>query len=254
MNTAEIRKATTASEVSAPQAQPGAVAPTSPSPQALDDALAHLIGDSSTEIAHELRNPLFAIEGFATLLERKLGSESPEHRHAQRIVDAARAASRAVDAVSELGRSTPLSLCRVPLVEIVADARRLLESEANVSTEWSINLDTDAELEVDSISAKEAILDLLRNAVESGAENLEISAAHDRAAGRWGIRISDDGEGISPNALSRVRRLFFTTRVGAEGLGLTRVQRAALLHGGHLDLENRAGGGTTACLWLPART
>lgn len=99
---------------------------------------------------------------------------------------------------------------------------------------------------------QQALINLLKNAVEAGGPPEEIVVAVERA-GSGGIRlsVSDRGAGLSDDVLRKALLPFYTSKPGGTGLGLPLAREIAEAHGGQLRLERRQGGGTTVSLWLP---
>ena len=207
------------------------------------------IGSSAGEFVHELRNPLAGIEGFAGLAKRGLDPANPAHAHLERIETGVRRANRILTTMSDMARTPDLDRCTVPVDEVVRGALAILSVEHRQACDRTRTALLGPEsVHVDSAAAKSALLELLRNAADSGASELRIlteGATPDR------IRISviDNGPGIKD--VPRALRLFTTTRPGADGVGLPQAERFALLHGGRLILESQPGQGTTATIEIP---
>jgi signal transduction histidine kinase len=99
----------------------------------------------------------------------------------------------------------------------------------------------------------EAVVNLLRNAVEAAGEGDEVLIASEQAAQGRAVLLSvtDQGPGIPQRDLRRVLRAGYTTKSGGSGLGLALCERIVQAHGGRLELESTPGQGTTVRLWLP---
>jgi signal transduction histidine kinase len=96
-----------------------------------------------------------------------------------------------------------------------------------------------------------AVRNLLRNALEAGATRVGV---HIGGAGEHQITVSDDGPGLTPTELNRVREPFHTTKPHGSGLGLLIARRVAELHGGRLEAASHKGGGARFTLRWPAAT
>ena len=211
------------------------------------------IGYQADVIAHELRNPLFSIGGFAELLQRRVDPDDRVERWIQRILESVEGIDRVLTTVVSLSRVELPNPEPVGSAEILSAAAAVLETElAPQAHGYTLAIESPPglSLRVDSALAKEAVLHLLRNAVEAGAERVSVQAKA-RSAGSVAIVVEDDGEGIRDALREKIRRLFFSTRTGADGIGLNRVDKIAILHGGTLTLRNRPTGGTRAELTLP---
>ena len=182
------------------------------------------IGGAAGDIAHQLRNPLFSIEGFAELLQRRHADDPKVEHWVRRIVEGVSGANRVLATVVDLSRPESLDPEPVTGAEIADAALAVLRAEYPPDElGWTLRRGGDPGIvvSVDTTLAKEALLHLLRNGVEAGATRLDLSC---RAPAPDAIEIAleDDGEGIDPGRLERVRRLFYTTRPGADGIGLGR--------------------------------
>jgi len=128
---------------------------------------------------------------------------------------------------------------------------------------------------LDAVRVKQAILNLLANALEAmpaggtltvsgfrrpsegpaGSDSAAAAAGSDDAErGGWvELAVADSGGGIALARSERIFEPFFTTKEGGTGLGLTVVRRGAQQHGGRVEVDNRPGDGATFRLWLPIR-
>jgi signal transduction histidine kinase len=98
---------------------------------------------------------------------------------------------------------------------------------------------------------KQAILNLLTNAVQALPEGGTVTVRSWSTGDRVRISVADDGTGIPADVLPRIFDPYFTTREQGTGLGLPTVRRILLEHGGDVSVESRAGRGTTFTLTLP---
>lgn len=112
-------------------------------------------------------------------------------------------------------------------------------------------------LELRRVSIKRMLVNLLENALRYGAQGIEVAASvvRDEHAAHVVISVLDRGPGLAPEDLQRIFNPFYRgdqARGGqGAGLGLAIVQRIAAQHGGKVELQNRAGGGLEASVYLP---
>jgi len=88
------------------------------------------------------------------------------------------------------------------------------------------------------------ILDIMRNAVESGADTIRLRVTEDAARDRLALSVQDNGPGMSTRALRRAADPFFTTKGKKVGLGLSLLKQATMMSGGSFSIDSRAGKGT----------
>jgi len=201
-------------------------------------------------IAHEVRNPLGALDLFAGLLAEEL-AQRPEAAHVARIRQELAALSKVVEEFLDYARARPpvredvdLSL----LVAEVADLAQPLAAARNVS----LGVEGAGRARADREQLRRAVVNLVRNAVEAApaASEVEVTARAD-AHGAV-VEVRDRGAGLGAQARASLFRPFFTTKERGTGLGLALAKKVADAHGGTLVLEDRDGGGTVARLALPA--
>jgi signal transduction histidine kinase len=220
----------------------------------LTESLAQL-GEMAAGVAHELRNGLATLSGYLTLLERRPDGASAadylaEIRHEtgqlERVLNDFLAFARP-------GTARPEELSLGRLLE-----RAAADPALSVGIELAFEPEGDKDgvrLLGDPQLLERALANLLRNAAEA-----------ERAAGREGpievrvrrgpsgveVVIADRGPGVPPELRERLFQPFATGRPGGVGLGLAVAQRVVNLHGGHIRLEDRPGGGTEALISFPA--
>ncbi|MBX3269401.1 MAG: response regulator [Sandaracinaceae bacterium] len=214
------------------------------------------MGRLTSALAHEIRNPLNAATLQLELLRRgaRKAGDDALLRRAEIVTEEVRRLSSLLDDFLGLARPKHLAMDGVDVARIARQVHELHEPAARAAG-LACELRVEGELpEVDADEAriKQAIVNLLVNAIEAtrghGREvRLELSAGD----GRVSIAVIDDGPGL-PHA--RVLEPFETTKEGGTGLGLPIVQRIAEVHRGTFSIGSRADGpGTRAEITLPAR-
>jgi two-component system nitrogen regulation sensor histidine kinase NtrY len=104
----------------------------------------------------------------------------------------------------------------------------------------------------DASQVQQALINLLKNAQESGSPPEEIRlAVEDTAEGGVRLRVLDRGSGMSEEELKKALLPFYTSKATGSGLGLPLCREIVEAHGGHLRIERRDGGGTAVVCWLP---
>jgi signal transduction histidine kinase len=201
-------------------------------------------------IAHEVRNPLGAIDLFAGLLAEEL-ARRPEEAHVARIRSELANLSKVVEEFLDYARARP------PLREDV-DLRLLLAEVADVAQplaserQVSLTVDGGGTARADREQLRRAAVNLVRNAVEAAPVASEVEVVAHTSGGEAVVEVRDRGPGLSAEARASLFRPFFTTKERGTGLGLALAKKVAEAHGGALALEDREGGGTVARLAVPA--
>ena len=217
----------------------------------LEGAAAHL--------AHQMKNPLASIKCLSAHLARGCSLDA---RTVQRLEVVSAEADRLesiVDGFVSLSRGLgDLTLQRARLYELAHELKLLLDVRAN---EAGVTLELtgrpDLEAEVDAKKMTRALFCLLMNAVQASASGqtvtIDVAPAPAPARDDVRIRIVDRGEGMSRDALERLKRPPFTTRKEGAGLGVAVARTLIEQHGGRLAYESAPGQGTTAIIELPPR-
>jgi signal transduction histidine kinase len=200
-------------------------------------------------IAHEVRNPLGALDLFAGLLSEEIAGR-PEEAHVARIRAELASLSKVVEEFLDYARARPPVREEVDLARLlgeVSDLAQPLAAERNVS----LSIEGAGEVRADPEQLRRAALNLVRNAVEAAPAGSVVEIAARGGDGDVAIEVADRGPGLAPQARERLFRPFFTTKQRGTGLGLALAKKVADAHGGALTLDERQGGGTVARLVLP---
>src|SRR6266568_510600 len=206
-----------------------------------------------SKLGHELKNPLTGVKALVQLGLRN-PIESASHERLE-VVD------REVTRMQEILRNylsftRPLQQVtprRIALGPIVSDTLVVLSARAD-DARVRLFAEGDAVVEADSRRLKEALLNLVANAIEAtpagGQVVVEVRAAGDRAE----IMVRDTGRGMPPDTLRRVGTPFFTTRDDGTGLGVVLARSVIAQHGGALRYDSEPGKGTLVSFTLPRVT
>jgi two-component system nitrogen regulation sensor histidine kinase NtrY len=199
-------------------------------------------------ISHELNNSLGPIASLAQsggdLL--RLG----EHGQLERVFDAIGERARHLEGFLQgYARFAKLPAPRPESVGWQSFIERL-RGEAVFDVEGSL---PEVPARFDPVQLEQAVLNLVRNAHESGSRPEHVQIRVRRLPGSVALDVSDRGSGMSEAVLSQALLPFYSTKRGGTGLGLALVREIAEAHGGRVALSNREGGGLNVSLILPQR-
>ena len=232
------------------------------------DRLASL-GQLAASVAHEINNPLSGVLNFSVLMQRILGDEGiPPGRLAEfrgyldRVVDQTGRAGRIVSGLLAFSRRSKLHREPADLNVLVASTVALVSHKLtlmNVATDLRL-ADGLPPLSCDVSQIQQVVLNLVMNGAEAtrsrGAGRVTVATRSAQADEGVVLEVSDDGEGISKEHLSRIFDPFFTTKDEGKGvgLGLAVVYGIVQSHGGEIDVRSAIGEGTTFEVRLPFST
>ena len=208
------------------------------------------VGRLAAGVAHEIRNPLSALRGFAQFFATKLKGKNPEQSYAETMVLEADRLGRVVTDLLYLARPRPLEPQAVDLALLADELSRLLRFDLE-RAQARLELDLRApQVLADADGLKQALINLILNSIaalpgEGGVITL-FSRAHDDASVSVGV--ADTGRGMTEEERGRALEPFFTTRKEGSGLGLAIVQKIILDHRGTIDIASEPGHGAAVTL------
>jgi PAS domain S-box-containing protein len=212
------------------------------------------LGELSAGIAHEFKNALATISGYAQMI-RAEASEPELSDHAERILDQTRSITHVVTEFLKYARPLAIS-------DEVVDLRTVVDRVVTEVGEGLPNVEVHSEGQFRNVAGdegllKQALLNLARNAAEAcgsangGRVTLTGESVRTSDIDFQRITVSDNGPGIAGDALQQLFRPFFTTKPQGTGLGLAVVQKIVVQHGGQVEARNRLEGGAAFIVTLP---
>jgi PAS domain S-box-containing protein len=214
------------------------------------------LGELSAGIAHEFKNALATISGYAQMIRSEAQPGTDLHEHGELILSQTRSLTHVVTEFLKFARPLDLADEQVtlrPMIErIVAEIGDLVPGVPFVI------IGEFGEVSGDDALLRQAILNLARNAAEAATDNpaggrVILRGEIDKSGPLQGqrISISDNGPGIPSEALTKIFMPFYTTKANGTGLGLAVVQKIVVQHGGSIEARNQAAGGAEFIVWLP---
>ncbi len=210
------------------------------------------LGRMSDQLLHEIRNPFSVIGGLAKLLERKNSDKALEN-YISTIVTHSRRIEQSLDNLAEFVNLPELAKEPVYICQLIRASVDLLKSEMDRHhIAWHVSLpEADPLLLLDRNHFQQAILNVMRNAIEAMADGGMLIVAMERKDNAYEIRITDTGLGIAKGHIKKVDEPFFTTKTHSMGLGLSLAKRTVEMHNGQLHITKNRIGGTTTIFLLP---
>ncbi len=211
------------------------------------------VGSLAAGVAHEIRNPLSSIKGFATYFKERYRDIPEDKQTAEIMITEVERLNRVISQLLEFARPVTLYCRTTSLVALIRHSLKMIENQAQAKGIALMADDvTDTELYIDPDKTKQVLLNLFLNAVaamENGGSLLIKSALVDNRFLK--VTISDTGGGIPKEDLNRIFDPYFTTKSSGTGLGLAIVHKIMEAHNGGIAVESEPGQGTTVTLVFP---
>ena len=217
------------------------------------------LGEMAARIAHEIKNPLTAIGGFARrIASPKPGAGTPPvERYAQIILKEVERLERIINETLYFSREMAPTFRVTNLNSEVREALSMFREEleeARISTLVDLSPDLPV-ISVDPDQLRQVLWNLVSNAIQAmgGSGTLTVATRHALPEEGAGVvfQVSDTGGGISHDVVHNIFNPFFTTKAKGTGLGLAIVHAIVEKHGGTIHLDNREGVGVTFSVFLP---
>ena len=210
-----------------------------------------VIGEMAAVLAHEIRNPLGSIKGFAQyLLEQNIGGKT----ELGVIVDEAYRLERLTEDLLLYARPSGVRVEKFNLSDLVTDVEKLLQESAHekmASLTIKKNIPRDMVMVSDQEKIKQILFNLLRNSAEALGEGGLIELTVEQSGSEITIIVRDNGAGMDEETKSRAFTSFFTTKATGTGLGLAIVDKLTTALGGRITLESAPARGTACTITFP---
>jgi len=211
------------------------------------------MGEMAAGLAHQLRTPLATALLYVGNLTRERLSEADRQRFAGKAMARLKDLERMIHDMLTFLRGAPSGREPIALRELVLELAQIMEPQmADKQVKFRVDLQgAQVHLRGDRKALCGALLNLLENALQASAAHGEVALIAQVDAGRATIRVSDQGQGMSPEVQERLFQPFFTTRAEGTGLGLAIVRSVVDAHGGEVEVDSAPGRGTTFIVRLP---
>ncbi len=213
----------------------------------------------SASIAHELNQPMSAIQSYADAARRWMSRSPPDPEEATAaLVGLAHAVEHArtvMHRVRSLVGNARLDFGRIDLRELLTTTIAMQEGDAGARVLLASDSDDAVMVNGDRILLKQVFVNLITNAVQAmdgiPAERRVVTLALERNRDDVVVRVSDRGPGWDPSSVSKVFGSFYTTKEHGMGLGLSISRTTIERHGGTIELGPADGGGASVEVTLP---
>jgi signal transduction histidine kinase len=217
------------------------------------------LGELSTSIAHEIRNPLVSIGGFARRLDHTLPADASEKRYAQTIVKEVGRLEKILSHILTYTHEEAMAPKELDLREVMEESLSMISEGLRSG---GIQLDKEFSEKVPGVKGdyyqlKHAFFNLISNAYESmngkGKLSIRIHPLLKNGSSFVRVEVEDTGPGIDPESLHHIFNPLYTTKDNRLGLGLSIIHKIATFHQGQIEVNNHPGKGVTFLLTLPAQ-
>jgi len=219
------------------------------------------VGELATQIAHEVNQPITAMITYCAAAQRNVQVEAPDSTRLigliGAIADEAQRVSTVIRRLRDFVRKGEIAFVATDVNDVVADSLRLAAGEAAAQQVQITERLADEPLRVmaDPILVSQAILNLVRNAIDAASagapDRRQVRIETRRASRAAEVIVTDSGPGLSPDVASRLFEAFVTTKPDGLGMGLSIARSIVEAHGGQLTHAEAPGGGCTFTLTLP---
>jgi len=215
------------------------------------------LGESTAYVAHEIRNVLGGITGFASLLKHDLAHSPHQQRMVEQIIEGTDNLNHLVSQILLFARPLHPHFEKTNLNKLLNDLQQLLLADSNITQQHiHINVELPPEqihLLLDYILFKSALLNIILNATQAMKNQGIITIKIQKDPSHIFISITDTGIGIPNENIAKLFTPFFTTKPNGNGIGLCETQKIIHAHGGTIEVTSLPGNGSTFLIKLPVR-
>lgn len=214
------------------------------------------LGIMAAQVAHEIRNSLGGIRGFASLLSRDLREEPHLKEMAAAIIEGTKALEKLVAGLLHYARPIQLQPETKDLRVLIKETAKFAEVDPSFppSVKMTLHIPNDPALApVDGQAFKSALLNLIFNAVQAMPDGGRLTLSLLKVEGCCQIEVADTGIGMDSDTLEHLFSPFFTTKKKGNGLGLVETEKIVKAHRGSIDVRSQIGRGSTFTITLPLR-
>jgi two-component system sensor histidine kinase HydH len=212
------------------------------------------VGSLAAGIAHEIRNPLSSIKGFATFFKERYRDNPEDQKTADIMVQEVERLNRVIGQLLEFARPMEMERQWTSIQDVIRHTLKMIEGQAKAKN-VAAHMDLPGhlgEIFIDRDKITQVLLNLYLNGIEAMEEGGALTVTVLPHEGRMvRIDVSDTGKGIDEKDIARIFDPYFTTRSSGTGIGLAIVHKIIESHDGELRVTSEPGKGTTVSIFLP---
>ncbi len=211
------------------------------------------LGKMAAGIAHEIRNPLGTLRGFAHYFGNQPGATAESKGYAELMTGEVDRLNRSISSLLQFARPREPQFVPVDMDALMAKTAALMEADfAQHGVKFNACRQTGIVFEADPDLLLQVLMNLLKNSIQATASGGEISLEGFKDRHVVKIRVSDTGSGMSEQEKSRMFDPFYSTKKTGTGLGLAVSHQIIEQHRGVMEVDSTLGRGTAVTIILPA--
>ena len=212
------------------------------------------LGHLAAGVAHEIRNPLSSIKGFAVFFKERYQQNSEDRNTAEIMIQEVDRLNRVITQLLEFARPSGVHKKPVDFLGLVQHSLKMIAKEAQAKgIEVRTDLTPVGPVTLDADRINQMLLNLYLNALAAMEKGgiLSVALRPDENSGKVTLAVSDTGSGIKKEELDHIFDPYFTTRASGTGLGLAIVHKIVEAHQGEIRVQSEPGKGSVFTVFLP---
>ena len=214
------------------------------------------LGEMAATVAHEIRNPLGGIRGYASLLYRDLSNQPHLQEMSGQIVEGTKSLENLVTTVLQYSRPIQIQTQSIELGQYLRQIGKFVKMDPAFpeTVKMELHIPTDPLMApIDPNLLRSALLNLIFNALQAMPAGGAVTMTLFKRDSSCQIAIGDTGIGMDEEEMKRLFSPFYTTKQKGNGLGLVEAQKIAQAHMGCIEVRSQPGRGTVFTLTLPLK-